>query len=302
MWSAGKTGKYMAVGEIRIPALAFRGSLSFSLRHLPFGPILARMKTFATVFALLVVASCSSRAPEAPRRLVDLSYDFSAETVYWPTAAPFKLETVAEGRTEKGFYYSAYAFCAAEHGGTHLDAPIHFAEGKQTVDQIPLENLVGPAVKVDVTANAASSRDYLVSVADLTSWEQKHGRIPNGSILLLETGYGKFWPDREKYLGTAVRGPEGVAQLHFPGLDPAAARWLIAERKVRAVGLDTASIDTGQSTTYDSHVALLGANIPVFENVANLDQLPATGARVIALPMKIKGGSGGPLRIIAEVP
>ena len=275
-------------------------SCPLSLTHK--GPTLAAMKTLAFVLAISTLAACASRGPEPTRRLVDLSYDFSEETVYWPTAAPFKLETVAEGRTEKGFYYSAYAFCAAEHGGTHLDAPIHFAEGRQTVDQIPLESLIGPAVKVDVSANAAASRDYLVSVADLTAWEQKHGRIPDGSILLLESGYGKFWPDREKYLGTAVRGPEGVALLHFPGLDPVAAKWLVAERKVRAVGLDTASIDTGQSTTYDSHVALLGANIPVFENVANLGQVPATGARVIALPMKIKNGSGGPLRIIAEVP
>lgn len=260
------------------------------------------MKTAALLAALVAVTACASRAPQAPPRVVDLSYDFSDQTVYWPTADPFVLQTVAEGRTDKGFYYSAYKFSAAEHGGTHIDAPIHFAESHQTVDQIPLDHLMGPAVKVDVTDKALADRDYLVSVADLTAWEQAHGRIPDGSILLIHTGYGKYWPDRKAYLGTDKRGPEGVAELHFPGLDPEAARWLVDSRGVRAVGLDTASIDTGQSTTYDSHVALLGHNIPVFENVANLDQVPATGARVIALPMKIKGGSGGPLRIVAEVP
>jgi kynurenine formamidase len=260
------------------------------------------MKTGILLAALLVSGACATHAPESPKHLVDLSYDFSDKTVYWPTSDPFTIQTVAEGRTEKGYYYSAYKFSAAEHGGTHIDAPVHFAEGRHSVDQIPLDQLMGPAVKVDVTDKATVSRDYLVSVADLTAWEQAHGRIPDGAILLLQTGYGKFWPDRKSYLGTDKLGAEGVAELHFPGLDPEAARWLVANRSVRAVGLDTASIDFGQSTTYDSHVALLGNNIPVFENVANLDQVPATGATIIALPMKIKGGSGGPLRIIAEVP
>ncbi len=120
--------------------------------------------------------------------------------------------------------------------------------------------------------------------------------------MLLRTGYGRFWPDREDYLGTAELGEQAVPKLHFPGLHPRAARWLVRQRRVRAVGIDTASIDRGQSTLYESHQVLGGAQVPVFENVANMDKLPRRGFMVVALPMKIDGGSGGPLRAIAIVP
>jgi kynurenine formamidase len=233
------------------------------------------------------------------RHVVDLTYAFDASTVYWPTAETFKLETDFEGVTEKGYYYSAYRYSAAEHGGTHLDAPVHFAKGKNSVDQIPLDQLMGAALVVDVTQQCASNPDYLVSVSDFESWEKQNGKIPTGSIILLRTGYGKFYPDKKKYLGTDERGAEAVAKLHFPGLDPAAATWLAKNRSIKAVGLDTASIDRGQSTLFESHRILFENNIPAFENVANLDQLPTKGFSVVALPMKIKGGSGGPLRIIA---
>ena len=121
-------------------------------------------------------------------------------------------------------------------------------------------------------------------------------------IVLIRTGFGRYWPDREKYMGTAERGPQAVPQLHFPGIDPEAARWLVAERNVKAIGIDTPSLDYGQSTLFESHVALFADNIPGFENVANLDQLPLSGFSVLALPMKIHGGSGGPLRIVAVLP
>ena len=152
---------------------------------------------------------------------------------------------------------------------------------------------------IDVTAQCAANADYLVSVADFETWERRNGRIPSGTIVLLRTGFGKFYPDRKRYLGTEERGAEAVAKLHFPGLDPAAARWITQNRSINAIGLDTASIDYGQSTVFESHRILFEKNVPAFENVANLDQLPAKGFSVIALPMKIKGGSGGPLRIIA---
>ncbi len=233
---------------------------------------------------------------------IDLSHDFSSDTIYWVTAKPFERETVAEGKTDKGYYYSAYNFSAAEHGGTHIDAPIHFAEGRKTVDEIPLEQLIAPAVKIDISQKASGNRDYQVSVEDLTNWESNNGQIPDGSIVLLQTGHGKFWGDKKNYLGTDRTGQEAVAELHFPGLAPEAAEWLVKNRKFKAIGIDTASIDDGQSNTFGSHVALMSENIPAFENVANLDKLPVKGANIIALPMKIKGGSGAPLRIVAFIP
>jgi kynurenine formamidase len=231
---------------------------------------------------------------------IDLTHELSSEAVFWPTAEPFKLTTDYAGFTEKGYYYSAYSFCTAEHGGTHIDAPVHFAQGKHAVNEIPLSQLIGGAVVVDVSAQVAKDRNHQISVADLSTWEASHGDIPTGSIVLFRTGFGDYWPQREKYLGTALRGTAGVAALSFPGLSAQAAQWLLRERQIKAVGVDTASIDYGKSTDFATHVTLMTHNIPVFENVANLDKLPATGAWVIALPVKISGGSGGPLRIIAR--
>jgi kynurenine formamidase len=234
--------------------------------------------------------------------IIDLSYPFDSTTVYWPTAEPFRLETDFEGTTDKGFYYSAYRYSSAEHGGTHIDAPVHFAKGRNTVDEIPLAQLMGPAVVVDVTRQCEKNRDYLVSESDLKNWEQRNGMIPAGTIVFLRTGFGRFYPDRKRYLGTNARGAGAVADLHFPGLHPTAARWLTQNRTIKAIGLDTASIDYGQSTLFESHRVLFDKNIPAFENLANLDKLPVKGFSVVALPMKIKGGSGGPLRIVAIVP
>ena len=256
-----------------------------------------------TSFLMLTLAGCRPEPAQFPDgRLVDLSYSFSHETIYWPTAETFNLEEVYEGVTKGGYYYAANNFTAAEHGGTHLDAPIHFAEGRYTADQIPIEKLIGPAVVIDVSAKAAANSDYQVQVSDFEQWESSHGPIPDESIVLLRTGFGKYWPDRIKYMGTDELGAEAVSKLHFPGLHPEAAKWLVKNRMIDAIGLDTPSIDYGQSTLFESHRILFDKNIPAFENVANLNQLPENGAMVIALPMKIKGGSGGPLRIIAVVP
>jgi kynurenine formamidase len=234
-------------------------------------------------------------------RWVDLTHSFSESTVYWPTdTAGFELEQLAYGVTEGGWFYASYAFSSAEHGGTHLDAPIHFAEGRLTVDRIPLAGLVGPAAVVDVSARATP--DYLVTIEDLTGWEAEHGELPDGGILLVRTGWGARWPDRAAYLGTALTGPDAVAELHFPGLGQEAATWLVENRGVIAVGIDTPSIDRGQSMDFRAHVILYAENISGLENVANLDLLPESGSYVVALPMKIEGGSGAPLRIVAFVP
>jgi kynurenine formamidase len=254
----------------------------------------------------LVVALVGCAQPDLPTMLtrgswVDLSYPFDSTTIYWPTARPFALEVVSAQRTAAGFYYAANNFTAAEHGGTHLDAPIHFAEGQRTTDQLGLDQLIGPAVVIDTKGAGEGEQDYLVTPDEVTAWESLHGAIPPGAIVLFRTGRGAWWPDRARILGTARLGPEAVAELHFPGLDPATAR-LLVERRVRAVGIDTPSIDFGQSVTFETHQVLAGANVPIFENVAGLDRLPVTGSFVVALPMKIGGGSGGPLRMAAWVP
>ncbi|MGR9106294.1 MAG: cyclase family protein [Gammaproteobacteria bacterium] len=236
-----------------------------------------------------------------PGQWVDLSHSFNEQSVYWPTAKTFKKSTVFDGETEGGWHYSAFDFEAAEHGGTHIDAPIHFAENTATTDQIPIEHLVGAGMVMDLTEKTRENRDYQISVGDIEAWEKQYGEIPERAIVLFNTGYARFYPDRKTYMGTQERGAEAVAKLHFPGIHPDAAR-LLSSRNVNAVGLDTPSLDYGQSKDFMSHRILLGRNIPGLENLSRLDHLPPTGSFVIALPMKIEGGSGGPLRIIAFVP
>ena len=241
-------------------------------------------------------------SPWPDGNVVDLSHAYDAGAIFWPTAEPFRLEKVADGITSGGYYYAANNFFTSEHGGTHIDAPVHFAQGHQSVDQIPLDRLIGHAIVVDVTERAENDADYQVTQDDLLDWERANRTLPAGAILLLRTGFSRRWPDATRYLGTPERGEEGVAKLHFPGLHPDAARWLIANRSIKAIGIDTASIDYGQSKLFESHRVLYAEDIPAFENLTGLERLPPTGAFVVALPMKIKGGSGAPLRAVAIVP
>src|SRR6266581_4357611 len=226
------------------------------------------MRRLSIVAVLVLSTAC--RSPSLASRLseskwVDLTYDFDSTTIYWPTAQPFRLTVVSAQRTPGGYYYAANNFAAAEHGGTHLDAPVHFAEGHWTTDQIPVTRLVGRAVVVDVSRQADVDRDYLITPADLMAWEQAHGPVGEEMLVLFRTGWGSRWPDRARYLGTTKTGQAAVHELHFPGIHPDAARWLV-QRRVRAVGIDTPSIDRGQSTTFDTHQILFAADIPAFEN------------------------------------
>lgn len=269
------------------------------------------MRRMAVVLGILLAAGCQASSGGSSDigsvfdgsrgTWVDLTHAFSDASIFWPTDTQgFALEKLAYGPTPGGWFYASYRYSGAEHGGTHLDAPIHFAEGRRTNDEIPLSSLIGPAAVVDVSDRV--NPDYLVSVKDLTGWEAVHGQIPKGAILVVRTGWDAKYQDRASYLGTNRTGSEAVAELHFPGLAPEAAQWLVANRSIDAFGIDTASIDYGQSADFRTHRILYNENIPGFENVANLSQLPPVGSFIVALPMKIKGGSGGPLRIVAYVP
>ncbi|HXV75538.1 MAG TPA: cyclase family protein [Candidatus Polarisedimenticolaceae bacterium] len=253
-----------------------------------------------TVLLLMGCVACAT--PETPiheREIVDLTWTLDETTIAWPTSPGFTLETQFDGITDGGWYYLSHIYHGPEHGGTHIDAPIHFHEGRDTTDEIPLTRLIGPGVKIDLRHQAADDRDYRVGLADFERWERAHGELPEGAIVLLDTGFADYWPDRRRYMGTDGRGQEAVADLRFPGLDPATVDWLVGTKKIRAIGIDTASIDYGQSTDFAAHVALMEHNVPVFENLARLDRLPPRDFTVVALPAKIGGGSGGPLRIIA---
>lgn len=270
-----------------------------------------RLCTLLSPLVLVSIAACETRPADTtslatafdPRafEIVDLTHPFNAQTLYWPTSpSTFALDTLAFGPTPASYFYSAFAFSTPEHGGTHLDAPIHFADGGETADRVPLERLVAPAVVIDVTRQAAADPDYRLAAEDVTGWEAEHGRIPAGSIVLLRTGWSERWPDRRAYLGDDT--PGDASQLRFPSYGEAAARLLVEERDVAALGADVASIDYGRSTDFIVHRIAAARDVPGLENLTALDRLPATGAVVIALPIKIEGGSGGPLRAIAMIP
>jgi len=270
------------------------------LHPLPLLIVLATLWIASTAPSL----SFADTFPEG--RWVDLSHDFADDTLYWPTADKFHKSTVFEGETEKGYFYSAYNLAGAEHGGTHVDAPVHFARNHPTVDRLPLEQLIGPGIVIRVADQVgkqnSQDRNYLIAIADIERWEQRNGKISEGTIVLFDTGTAQFWPDAEKYMGTAERGEAAVAKLNFPGLSPEAAIFLAEKRGIKAVGLDTPSIDYGASQLFKTHRKLFQRNIPALENVANLQALPDKGFTLIALPMKIRGGSGGPTRIVAFIP
>lgn len=261
------------------------------------------MRRFIALLALVALSACTTaRSPIdlTNATLVDLTWPYDERTLYWPTSpSAFELKQLAYGPTPGGWFYSSYAICTPEHGGTHLDAPIHFAEGKATVDRIPLERLIAPAIVIDVEARAAANADYRLTADDVRAWEAQHGAIAAGTIVLLRTGWGKRWPDRKSYFGDDT--PGATDNLHFPSYGEDAARLLVEERNVAAIGVDTASIDYGQSRDFIVHRVANGADVPGLENVAHLDRLPARGAWVMALPMNIAGGSGGPVRIVGVI-
>jgi kynurenine formamidase len=247
----------------------------------------------------LLLGACAGAPVLDEERLVDLTHGFDQDTIYWPTARSFELTRSAWGPDEEGRWYAAAEFCAAEHGGTHLDAPQHFAAEGRSVADIPLADLIGPARVIQVERKCLADRDYLVSVEDIASHEASEGRIAPGSVVLIRTAWSRSWPDRRRYLGTDE--PGDTANLHFPGLSAEAAR-MLADRRVALVGIDTASLDHGPSRDFAAHRVLAEAGIAGLENLTGLERLPTRGATVLALPMKIVGGTGAPTRVVALLP
>ena len=215
------------------------------------------------VSAAFCLSACATAPKATNEKIIDLSHPFDAQTIYWPTEDGFKLEKRADGVTEQGYYYAANAFAAPEHGGTHIDAPKHFSISSHTVDQIPLDQLIGDAILIDVTKQAEANRDYLISVDDFTNWEKANGQIPNGSIILLRTGFARFWPDRVKYMGTDERGAAAVAKLHFPGLSPEQIKYCL-EKSAQAPGMQVKKPGTGEMVNL-SDISVSGGVINAFE-------------------------------------
>jgi kynurenine formamidase len=232
--------------------------------------------------------------PSGKTRVLDLSYAINDKLVPWPGDARF-FEAKVNATIEKNGYFTR-SFWMLEHYGTHLDAPAHFPPGKITVDQIPVKQLFGPAVVIDVRAESAKDADFQLTAARVEEWEKSHRRIPEGAIVLLRTGWASRWPDVQKYRNMDTKGV-----MHFPGFSVEAAKLMI-DRKVSGLGCDTLSIDYGVSPDFAVHHLTLGAGLYHLENLSDLSGLPETGAYMVVAPIKLEGGSGGPARVFALLP
>jgi kynurenine formamidase len=233
-----------------------------------------------------------------PAKIIDLTYTFDTTTICWPTEHPFVHQFEHHGMTPEGYFYSAAKFAAPEHCGTHMDAPIHFRNDGISIDQVPLSSMIGPAAVIDFSHRTANNPDAMLSEDDIRKWESANGNLPAGAIVVARSGWGRYWPDKKRYLGTDRFGD--VAHLSFPGFSLEAAKYLLD--KVSAIAIDTASLDAGNSTDFLVHRLWLGAGKVGFENVAHAGQLPATGATIFCIPMKIGNGTGAPTRIFALLP
>ncbi|PYT38564.1 MAG: cyclase [Acidobacteria bacterium] len=232
--------------------------------------------------------------PSGKTRVLDLSYAINDKLVPWPGDEKF-FEAKVNATIEKNGYFTR-SFWMLEHYGTHLDAPAHFPPGKTTVDQIPVKQLFGPAVVIDVRVESNNDADYQLPATRIEDWEKKHGRIPEGAIVLLRTGWASRWPDVERY-----RNQDAKGKMHFPGFSVEAAKLLIS-RRVSGLGCDTLSIDYGASADFAVHHLALGAGLYHLENLADMSEVPEASAVLIVAPIKLEGGSGGAVRVFALLP
>lgn len=256
-------------------------------------------KKMLFIFALCIIFSLFSRTSYA-ENILDMTYPFSEETIYWPTAESFKLVKEGWKINDNGRWYASNNYSASEHGGTHVDAPIHFVENGRKIDGIKIEEWIAPVIKIDVKNKCIVSRDYLLSVNDIKEWEKKNGKIPEGSWVLMYTGIDEtYYPDKKGVLGTDLRGEGALQFLSYPGFSPEVAQLLVTERKIAGIGIDTPSVDYGKSRDFKVHQIICGADKLIIENIANLAKLPTKGAKLYVIPMLIKDGTGAPARVFA---
>ena len=252
-----------------------------------------RMFTTAVAFAATAVASPALAAPRPVQKVVDLTHTMSSEFPTFDGMPGIDMQKVFDLKKDG---YNLFRWSLIEHSGTHLDAPIHFSEGGMAVEQIAADTLVVPLAVIDVADKAAKNPDYLLSRADLAAWEGRHGRLPDNACVAMNSGWARRVSDKAKYVGKDANGV-----MHFPGVDPDAAAWLIKERNVAGLAVDTLSLDHGASKDFKTHVLWLGAGRWGLENVAGLDAVPAAGATLVVGLAKVKGATGAPARLFALV-
>jgi kynurenine formamidase len=259
-----------------------------------------KFKTFivALALAMALFLFAQRRVPLTPDTVfsgaIDLTHAISEKDPNWEGTAKSPYEARQLGQIEKDGYFSR-RISLPEHFATHIDAPAHFAKGSWTVDEIPPDRLIGPLVLVDISAKCKTNSDYLLSMEDVAAWEQAHGRVPPGAIVVARTGWASRWNSMSDYRGVAGEG----GTMHFPGFSLDAVKFLVESRRIYGLGIDTLGVDNGPSQDFPVHRYTSVHNVYHLENVADLSAVPASGAILIASPAKLEGGSGGPVRIFA---
>jgi kynurenine formamidase len=225
------------------------------------------------------------------RNVVDLTHVLGTQFPLFPGAAPFRIQQ-AVSHDKDGYYGSILTYW--EHSGTHMDAPVHFAPNGLFVDQLRIENLVVPAVVINMTEKVRRDPDAVVTPDDIRAWERRYGRIPDNAAVLMASGWGARAGSVE-----AFRNTDSSGVMHFPGFGKEAIDFLLTERRIAGIGVDTLSLDHGPSTTFAVHYTLLPTNRWGLENLANLESIPPSGATLFVGAPKIASGSGGPTRVMA---
>lgn len=266
------------------------------------------MKKLISFCALVFLAACQHSSSQSSEdklaklfsggmKIIDLTYVLNSTSPAWPgdsDANPFSYTAIA---TQPSGAASLGSYSTVEHYGTHLDAPIHFADNTASVDKINTADLFAPVAVIDVRDKCRDNADYRLTVSDLMNWEEKHGLLPEGAVVMMLTGWGAKWNDQEAY-----RNQDEQGIMHFPGFSVEVNQFLIEERNIKGIGIDNFSVDYGMSANFEAHGITNGAGKYHLENVANLDQLPEAGAYLIVAPIKLEGGSGGQVRIFAVIP
>ena len=246
----------------------------------------------AAFWTLPVLAAESLKIRLAATKVVDLTHDLHDAMAYWPGGVPFKKTRLVDYRQG----YLLHKFEMGENTGTHVDAPAHFVQGRKTIDQLALSELIVPAVVIDITDKAQANSGYQLSARDVEAWEAKNGKISAGSLVILNTGWHKRFSEPTRYINM-----DADKVMRFPGFGPDSAK-LLVERNVAGLGIDTLSIDYGASKDFQAHRIVLAANKYQIENLANLDALPPTGATVLVGVLPVRGGSQAQARIVAFLP
>jgi len=253
---------------------------------------------FFTGAAAAGFAATAVPAPAAETRsfskVVDLTHTMSPDFPTFLGKPGIEMEREFEFKKDR---FNLFWWHIIEHAGTHLDAPIHFSESGLSAEKLAVEQLVVPLAVINVVYQAEQDADYLLSREDLAKWEAKYGRLPAGCCVAMHSGWGELVAaDPARFEGRDVNGT-----MHFPGFAPEAAAWLLKERQVAGIAVDTMSLDHGPSRTFRTHQLWLPSGRWGLENVANLDKVPEAGATLVVGAAKVKDSTGGLARVMALV-